>query len=240
MPTYFFDDTYEEHATLRDGSPVLLRLIQPDDKQLIRDGFERLSPESRYRRFFTPKHHLSDEELCYLTEIDQVRHVAIGALRRGEDGRDLGLGVARFVALDPEPGTAEAAIAVLDEMQGKGLGSLLFQRLVAAACERGVTRFRCEVLGSNRAMHEFLRGQAADATVHWESGVAAIEFVLPSLAPEHDYREPPRESAVYRLFSDAARGLIEWRAAISRLRWRDGDRRGDGEREVDDTPDTPD
>jgi GNAT superfamily N-acetyltransferase len=236
MPTHFFDDSYEEHATLRDGSPVILRLIQPADKQLLRDGFERLSSESRYRRFFTPKQHLSDDELRYLTEVDQVRHLAIGALRRDEHGHDQGLGVARFVVLDQEPGMAEAAIAVLDEMQGKGLGSLLFQRLVAAATERGVTRFRCEVLGSNRAMHDFLRGQAADATVHWESGVAAIEFLLPSLTPEHDYREPPRESGLYKLFSDAARGVVEWRAAISRLRWRDDER--DAKDELPEKPET--
>src|SRR5215510_13319274 len=108
-----------------------------------------MSPQSRYLRFFTPKACLTEDELRYLTEIDQERHFALGAST--VDERD-GLGVARFIRLDGEPGVAEAAIAVVDEMHGQGLGSLLFMRLVAAARERGVERVRCEVLGSNLAM----------------------------------------------------------------------------------------
>ena len=75
-----FDADYCEHARLRDGREVVLRLIRPDDKELLRRGFLAMSPESRYRRFFTIKHELSDDELRYLTEIDGVRHFALGAV----------------------------------------------------------------------------------------------------------------------------------------------------------------
>ena len=141
----FFDADYLEHATLRDGTEVALRLVRPDDKALLREGFARMSDESRYRRFFTPKYELSADELRYLTEIDQVTHVAIGAT--SADGAR-GLGVARFIVLAGEAGAAEAAVAVTDDLQGRGLGSLLLQRLVAAAHERGVERFVFEMLGS--------------------------------------------------------------------------------------------
>ena len=40
--------------TLKDGSRVLLRPAGPTDRALLVEGFERLSPESRYRRFFAP------------------------------------------------------------------------------------------------------------------------------------------------------------------------------------------
>src|SRR5262245_19880796 len=113
-------------------------MVRPDDKERLRRGFHRLSPEARYLRFFTPKVDLSEDELRYLTETAGVRHVAIGAVRAGDD--EEGLGVARFILLDDAPGTAEAAVAVLDEIQGQGLGTLLFLRLLAAARERGVSR----------------------------------------------------------------------------------------------------
>ncbi|HVK74439.1 MAG TPA: GNAT family N-acetyltransferase [Kofleriaceae bacterium] len=203
----FFGPDYQEHACLRDGTPVLLRLIRPDDKELLRRGFLRLSPESRYRRFFAAKVDLTPDELRYLTEVDGVDHVALGAVTA--DGRN-GLGVARFIRLAGERGTAEAAIAVVDEIQGKGLGSLLFQRLVAAARERGVERFRCDMLGSNRGMVDLVLASAPDASAVVHDGVVSMEFRLPPLGPEHPAAEPPRESGLYRLFAMVARGALEW------------------------------
>ncbi|HTJ41148.1 MAG TPA: GNAT family N-acetyltransferase, partial [Kofleriaceae bacterium] len=145
---------------------MVLRLVRPADKELLARGFARLSPHSRYLRFFTPKSALTDDELRYLTECDHLRHLAIGATTADEHD---GLGVARFIALDGEPGVADAAIAVIDDMHGKGLGSLLFERLVAAARERGITRVRCDVLGSNTAMQEFLRAHPGARTTRVEA-----------------------------------------------------------------------
>src|SRR5689334_12259749 len=97
----FFSLDYRERAVLRDGTAVRLRLVVPEDKELLRAGFERLSPASRYARFLAPKFQLSDDELRYLCEVDHDRHVAIGALRDdGEAGAaPVGLGVARFIRL---------------------------------------------------------------------------------------------------------------------------------------------
>jgi GNAT superfamily N-acetyltransferase len=187
-----FGADYREVATLRDGAAVVLRPIRPDDKDLLARGFARMSPHSRYLRFFTPKACLTDEELRYLTEVDGLRHFALGATT--PDGHD-GLGVARFIQLEHEPGVAEAAIAVIDDMHGKGLGSLLFERLVAAAAERGVQRVRCHVLGSNTGMHEFLRAFAPDHTTTIESGVVTVEMAL-------------GDRGMYELLRQAAAGAI--------------------------------
>ena len=94
MTARHFTLDYLEHAELRDGTPVLLRLLRPTDKQLLRTGFEHLSSESRYARFFTPKTSLTDDELRYLTDIDQEDHVAIGAASE-RDGQETGLAVAQ-------------------------------------------------------------------------------------------------------------------------------------------------
>ncbi len=187
-----FGADYREVATLRDGASVVLRPIRPDDKDLLARGFARLSPQSRYLRFFTPKACLTDDELRYLTEVDGDRHFAIGAATL--DGSE-GLGVARFIRLEHEPGVAEAAIAVIDDMHGKGLGSLLFERLVAAAAERGVERVRCHVLGSNTSMQEFLRAFAPVHSTTVDSGVVTVDM-------------PLRDRGMYELLRQAAAGAI--------------------------------
>jgi GNAT superfamily N-acetyltransferase len=209
----YFTLDYVERVALRDGTEVVLRLLQPDDKERLRDGFSRLSPESRYARFLSPKTSLSDEELRYLCEIDQQTHFALGAIRE-VDGR--GLGIARFIALGDD--VAEAAITVADEAQGRGLGKLLFLRLCAAALERGITRFRCEVLGSNTSMTALLATIAPERSIEVGGGVMTIELVVPGMAPTESLVTAP-QGAMYRLFRAAAQNAVEWTEAVRGL-WR--------------------
>jgi GNAT superfamily N-acetyltransferase len=219
-----FGPDYREDTTLADGTAVRLRLIRADDKERLRAGFAKLSPASRYRRFFAAKHALSEAELRYLTELDGVTHLAIGAARLDDGDEGDGLGVARFIRIADQPAIAEAAIAVLDEVQGKGLGTLLFLRLVAAAAERGVERFRCEVLGDNAAAVEMLTKIAPQHTIEVKDGVARIEFALPAVAAREPVAAAPRESPLFRFFRLAAAGTVEWREAVARLAMR---RRGE-------------
>ena len=153
-----FTPGYNERVTLRNGASAELRLIRPDDKELLLRGFHELSSTSRYLRFLVPKTSLSTSELRYLTEVDHLNHIAIGAVSipASSDEEPRGLGIARLIAIKDEPGYAEAAIAVRDEIQGQGLGSMLFQRLVAAGRERGITHVRCEVLAANNTMKDLI------------------------------------------------------------------------------------
>jgi GNAT superfamily N-acetyltransferase len=190
---------------------VVLRTIRPDDKELLRAGFRRLSPESRYLRFHGVKTELSDAELRYLTEVDGVDHFALGAVRH-TDGGDEGVGVARLVRLTTEPGVGEAAITVLDDLQGQGLGTILFQRIVAAAAERGIVRIRSLVLGSNKAMQEMLRRLAGDdAQMSVEQGVVTVDIELPRVRVDAPADEAPRESGLYELLRLAARRILSLR-----------------------------
>ncbi len=169
-------------TTLRDGTPVLVRPIRPDDKELIRHGFDRLSPASRYRRFLSPVYELSDAELRYLTEIDYVDHFAWAALRA--DRPNEGIGVARYIRLKEEPEVAEAAVTVLDEYQGKGLGTLLLALLAAAAVATGIRTFRAYVLEGNVPMRDLL--ETLGARTEFDSpGVVRFDVPLnPDLLPE--------------------------------------------------------
>lgn len=209
VPRHFTAD-WVEHATLRDGTRVQLRLTVPEDTELLRRGFEKWSPESRYARFLAPKARLTDEELHYLCDVDQEHHVSLGAV--GESGD--GLGIARFIRLaDVEPATADAAVAVADEVQGQGLGRLLFLRLAAAALERGIERFRCDVLCSNTGMKALLDELAPERSIEVGMGVMSIDFPVPHVAA--DAAEPPA-GPMYRFFRATASGAATTRGPASR------------------------
>ena len=222
-PRHFTAD-YVEHATLRDGTRVVLRLIVPEDRAMLDAGFRRWSAESRYARFLATKTTLTDDELRYLTEVDQENHFALGAMAENGNGNGdpVGLGIARFIRLPKLHATAEAAIAVADEAQGKGLGKLLFLRLCAAAAERGYERFRCEVLGSNTGMAALIATIAPERTIEVGGGVMSIEMVLPDVTPTHPPDTVAPEGALYRLLRAAAQNTVEFTDAVRRL-WHRND-----------------
>ena len=139
----------DEQVTLRDGSAVLIRPVQPDDKQLFVAGWQRFGEESRHRRFLGAKATLSEGDLAYFTELDHVDHEALGA-RDAVTGD--GVGVARYVRLESQPEVAEAAVAVVDEWQHRGVGGELLRRLTERARENGVQRFRARLFAYNDAM----------------------------------------------------------------------------------------
>ncbi len=165
---------FAETHTLPDGTRVVLRHIRPGDAAELQRAFERLSPGSRYRRFFGGVAHLSEAALRYLTEVDGHDHVAIVAATESPDLKsEQGLGVARFVRLAEEPSVAEAAVTVVDDVQRHGLGRLLATTLALAALERGVTRFRAEVLADNAPMLALMRDLGASPLPAVPSGATA-------------------------------------------------------------------
>jgi GNAT superfamily N-acetyltransferase len=171
----------EEHA-LSDGQRVVLRHVRPGDADELRRAFERLSPESRYRRFFGGLMHLSDPMLRYLTEVDGRDHVAIVATTESPDLKsEQGLGVARFVRMKDEPTVAEAAVTVVDDAQRKGLGRLLATTLAEAARERGVRTFRADVLAENEPMRAIMQEIGAVERGR-DAGVVTYDVTLDAIA----------------------------------------------------------
>jgi RimJ/RimL family protein N-acetyltransferase len=158
------------------GTPILVRRIRPDDKELLARGLSELSERSIQRRFLSPKPRFTQAELRYLTEVDQRNHVALVAESAIQPVRRL-IGVARFVRLPEDPTTAEAAITVGDLWQGRGIGSMLARELSARARGLGIRRFTATVASDNvpaqRLLHKLNR-QVGVAPL----GHGASEFVL--------------------------------------------------------------
>jgi len=158
-----------EQVTLRDGSQVIIRPLTPEDAPLLLAAFARMSAESRYKRFLGPKPRLSPEEVRFLTDVDHRDHEALGAL---EVGSGEGVGVARYVRLAEQREVAEAAVAVVDDWQGRGVGGALLERLCEAASANGIRRFTATLFASNRAMLHLFEEQGeirvrreADSTI---------------------------------------------------------------------------
>lgn len=167
---------------LRDGTRVRLRVVRRADRELLRRGFDRLSPRSRYLRFLSPKNGLSDTELDDLLTLDERDRFAVGAQKlQPGGGEGEGLGIARFARVPGTPAVAEAAVTVMDEAQGKGLGTLLLARLAAAARERGIGRFTCEFHAGNEQVWHLVNrlGPRVEVLDH---GFVRAEVPVPEVA----------------------------------------------------------
>jgi len=171
-------------ATTRDGTMLSIRPLLASDRDELAQGYERLSEESRRRRFFSPPSRLSGSLLDYLTELDFDRRFALVAHLR-DDPDQPGLGVARWVRDRHDPTKAEAAVTVADRWQGRGVGTQLLLALVVAAAERGITTFVADVLWDNKTLLDTLQRLGARVEAS-EPGVARVEFDLPAPGAELD------------------------------------------------------
>jgi acetyltransferase len=142
-----------------------------------------MSPEDLRLRFFTPVRGISHAVAARLTQIDYDREMALVALRpnaapSGMTPGDTALGIAHFFA-DPDRLSAEYAIAVRSDWQGRGVGYVLMNRLIELARQCGVGELVGEVLRENQPMLVMCRelGFAVSADPA-EPGVERVKKVL--------------------------------------------------------------
>lgn len=205
-PKLRFDSHYREQVLAADGTRLLLRMLHPEDKPKLADGFRRLSPQSRYRRFFTLKNSLSPGDLLFFTEFDGVNHLAIGAAYLDEQGNEGdGVGVARCIRFSDQPAIAEFAVAVVDEMQNKGIGKLLCERLIAAAAERGIERFRCDLLAENQPALALVKTLCGNAVFHRNGSQLTAEFPI---ACSLESMQVPAAQGAFDILRHTAQGVI--------------------------------
>ena len=145
-----------EVVTLQDGAAVTLRPIRPDDAPLLRTGFQYLSAESIFFRFLEAYKELPERLAIRLSNVDYLRNMAIVAEIDQESGSRL-IGVARYGWIESmEPGLAECGIIVADDYQGRGLGTLLMDRLTSYARQHHVRYFLANVHSSNTRIIDFI------------------------------------------------------------------------------------
>jgi RimJ/RimL family protein N-acetyltransferase len=171
-------DSLPETATLRDGTSVTLRAVRPDDASRLQTAFKRLSRQSVYLRFLDQRTELADREAQRLAGVDQHTHVALAATVI-QDGEEHIVGVARYAIISPsEPDAAEAAVTVIDEFQGRGLGTIMLRRMVAFAREHGIRAFVANVHYSNAEIMRFIERSRLPFKKKLQAGVWEIRIAL--------------------------------------------------------------
>ena len=161
------------HEQLPDGTPVLIRPVTPQDRAELAAGFRELSPQSRYRRFLAATEQLDERTLRYLTELDHHDHEALAAFDPA-DGH--GIGVARYVTGPGDPCLAELAVVVADDWQGRGLGTLLVERVVDRAREEGLQHLSALVLATNASMLDLLERHGWRRLGRPEAGTVELRY----------------------------------------------------------------
>lgn len=187
MPRFF-----QTHERLRDGGEVTLRPIRPADAPRLREFNSRLSPRTRYLRFFTDVQEPPDGVLDYLVNVDYYDRYALVAEVDGEIA-----GVARFDRTGAD--RAEMAIVVRDDFQSRGLGSLLITKLASIARRRGIVTFEGDVLAENLRMFELVRRAG---------GLVSEDLTEQSIMADLNWPEPSStEPEVRRVEIPLAQGL---------------------------------
>ncbi len=155
-----------------DGHPLTVRPIEPGDARRLERLFDRCSPTTVYRRFFSPIQRPPRTALLWFATVDHDRREALVAL----DGDEI-VAVARY---DGRSITDEAEVAVIveDAWQRRGVGTELVRRLAASARDHGFDRFLATMLPDNRPAVRLLRSLSPAAVVRFEDGGYAATVPL--------------------------------------------------------------
>jgi GNAT superfamily N-acetyltransferase len=169
---------YQVAATLRDGIAIIIRAIHCDDRGPLREQFVHLSPESIRLRFHGLRRSPSESEATQLTNVDFVDHVALVATIGTRPEQLIGGGRYIVCADGPKRDRAEVAFLVLDEHQGKGIGSLLLQHLVVIGRAQGVREFQADVLADNHRMIQTFERSGFPITRSTDLGVVRLILTI--------------------------------------------------------------
>jgi acetyltransferase len=156
---------YEKTLPMRGGGEYTIRPIHPDDAEMLKRVMRELSPESRYFRFISSMAELPPAMLARFTLIDYDREMAMVAVLKdrvsGPDGQitetERILGVSRYVT-NPDQSSCEFALVVVDDFNGKGLGSRLMESIMDVARDKGLAEIEGLVLANNSGMLKLMRG----------------------------------------------------------------------------------
>jgi acetate---CoA ligase (ADP-forming) len=154
LPTPYQDSAESGRLILRDGSTAFVRLAGAEDNQALIAFFGRCSSETMRRRFFSVSRPCSDvvASLCDNSESQSALTLVVTRTREGEPCI-----VATGSYFSKDERTAEVAFVVDDGMQGKGLGTLLLERLALLAARNGFTRFWAVTHADNKSMRDVFR-----------------------------------------------------------------------------------
>jgi len=165
-----YPEKYVKRIALKEGVPVTLRPIKPEDEPLWLAMLGSCSKETIYSRFrylFDWSTHEVATRYCY---IDYAREIAIVAEIGEGDARRL-VGVGRLIA-DPGHQEGEYAVLVVDEWQHRDLGGLLTDYCLEIARGWKLGRVVAQTTTDNHPMIAVFERRGFEVTVGEDSAVA--------------------------------------------------------------------
>ena len=166
---------YSAHERCRDGRPIEIRALRPDDRTDLLSAVGRSSAQTLYRRFFGAKRHFSEREISYFVNVDFISHVALVAVVE-EHGQSVIVGGGRYIVL--QHGEAEIAFAVVDHYQGQGIGTALMRHLIAIARDAGLQKLTADILSDNASMLKVFENSGLPQNTTNAAGVVHITLRL--------------------------------------------------------------
>jgi RimJ/RimL family protein N-acetyltransferase len=173
-------DRHRRMVSLKNGTPVLIRPIRPDDRERVIRAFHKLEPESVYTRFFSPRKELSAADLARIDASDFANAlILVATIGQGADEIIIGSGAYTVVDRPGHPLTAEVSFTIEEDYHGQGLATRLMAVLTEIARERGIRTFEAEVLASNAAMLGVFRNSNLPMRRRLEDGVVFVAMDIP-------------------------------------------------------------
>jgi acyl-CoA hydrolase/GNAT superfamily N-acetyltransferase len=171
-----YPEQLETYRTIKTGEEILLRPVKISDEPLLKDFFYSLSDESLHRRFMSMKKSIPHERLQELVVIDYTSDMVILAVHTVEEIEEV-IGMGQY-SIDDISHTADAAFAVRDSWQGKGIGTELLQYLTLLAKKRGLLGFTADVLADNWGMLRVFNKMGFDIEKHFDAGVYELKMTF--------------------------------------------------------------
>jgi len=159
-------------VVLGNGESAFVRPLVPADGDDLAAFHRRQSRESIYKRFFSPKPELTEADVEHFTDVDMVDRAALAVEVHDE--------FVAWASYERWPGRndAEVAFMVDDDMQGRGIATLLLEHLAAIARSNGIERFTAEVLAENRSMLAVFARAGWPLQRRFDSGVVDLDWDL--------------------------------------------------------------
>lgn len=161
---------------LDNGLEIYVRLLRKTDKEALQEGFSKLSNTTKRFRFLSTPQKLSNQELQYLTNIDNKNHLAVCAYIKQND-KEIGVGVARYIRLLKNSNKAEIAITIVDEYQKIGIGKILIEEIIKHAKENKISTFEANAFYFNNTILGIINNYNYKIT-STEEGVLKIEIQI--------------------------------------------------------------
>src|SRR5512143_2247958 len=171
---------FNEYALLRDGQSVLLRTATAEDIPAVAQLMGSVSRESLQMRFMGAVSYVAPsviETLCTGEPSDRLSLLAI--VGQGAQAQVVGMG--NYISLGPNR-NAEVAFLVRDDFQGRGISTLLLERLAGIAAGYGLVGFEAEVLYDNQAMINVFRDSGFEVCQANNGGSIHVQFPVTGLA----------------------------------------------------------